>query len=591
MCKAERSNLTRRRESSEMAFIRRDTDDSLVASVAEGEPNDSGSFKMASTVSSDVAGKESVSTFDEMPLQSTLTAELNYITWSEFKHIREYRNRTSHVIDVLVEEPDLRPTLERTSNHWLREVAEQIQADTSLRRRVTDPKQFYSARGQRQLPERIRVNSKALVALMATITGDHSVHVGRPLVIVRPFKPLVFYESKLRAKYEELRAKHHQFDDERMPIQHAHDNESEHSTASVTKRLSQGIQGFRREERKKTRMMRWLPKKSQNVVQPDIEINPGKAGREVNFVESPIALQHLQCLLEFIDTEINERIRFLEADGYRNLFFSDLWHLYKPGDEITLQSMRQIYRVISVKSQGHKVMAQRALEQLTDWWRRDAATMDRIIIRCVYIDFDGRSLGPVSQYFHIDKFDGQKSLTALPFFPLRLSAKSPSRETLISKGRMFPEFIKFKHMQYTGLTLDSRDDVDGQVVIDFEEALATHDRWRPPIENVLEQRGESGETQTRCHADCCANEVVFNESSVDQIQEEGFLASLIPRQRNTLPSLSVYPRTLGDMRNSEDSLTDSDYAIMCRRVFGFVLHSRKWGELSMLHLDFSLKPL
>lgn len=254
--------------------------------------------------------------------------------------------------------------------------------------------------------------------------------------------------------------------------------------------------------------------------------------------------------------------------------FADLWYLFKPGDEVIGHKGLQAYRILSVTSPKH----QGVLTWDNFYNCFDSESEEKPMrIHCVYVDFDDKQLGPVSEEFEIEAFDGEKSITLLPVQPLRFSKTPGLREKLIQRGREFITMTAVKHMHCSGLTLDTRDEVDGQVVIYFSEALSVpaNKDWKPEIEELLGNIPDA-EAGKNCSAQCCKLEDVYDDSHVDAKRNEDFMGSLNPQDRSRLPSVAVYPRTLVELDRGK--LTDDELLIMSYRVFGFVLRTRKWGQ-------------
>jgi hypothetical protein len=254
--------------------------------------------------------------------------------------------------------------------------------------------------------------------------------------------------------------------------------------------------------------------------------------------------------------------------------------LFKLGDEVIDQSRKQAYRVIGVTSVGHKV--------IPPWRNYNKSTTDEetpVSLHCVFVDFDGRQLGPVSKTFHIARFEGEKHVTSLNVYPLRYAeasgnSKETFRQKLIARGTMFLDVAGVKHMHYNGLTLDTRDEVDSQVVIDFEEAFVAkgNSDWRPTVEQLIGT--STGETidDEPCAAECCRNENIHKDTDVETKRNRDYIASLIPEDRNKYPSVAIYPRLLKDTRSPDNDVIEDELVVMSYRVFGFVLRSRKWGK-------------
>lgn len=200
------------------------------------------------------------------------------------------------------------------------------------------------------------------------------------------------------------------------------------------------------------------------------------------------------------------------------------------------------------------------------------------MLHCVYIDFDGKQFGPVSKKFKIPQFGELKDIRSLPVYPFRHAKNKHLQEDLIKRGKMLLDVAKFKPMYYMGLTLDTRDEIDSQVVVDFNEALADEKRrkkWEPiigPVGTAPDDRDDEP-----CMASCCDGQAVHDGEYIDSTLTENYVRSLIPKTSLRAPSLLLSPRPLEDLGGVE-GLTEEELVVMTYRVFGFVLRSRKWGE-------------
>lgn len=300
-----------------------------------------------------------------------------------------------------------------------------------------------------------------------------------------------------------------------------------------------------------------------------------------------------------MDSNLSRKLTHLSNGASHKVSFSDIWHLFKPGDDVITSEGKQVYRVISVTSAPHKgVSWSRFL------WTQSSANADTpITISCTYVDFDGKRLGPVRKKFVIKRFDNEKAVTSLEVYPLRFhvlkrgekmidgNQEKELRENFIARGRKFVEVAAIKHMYYAGPALETKEQTESQVVVDFELALSTEENqskdWRPKIEDMI-STGLSGpsesdpsdeeEEEGPCNAACCRNQNIHNDDFVEKRRNEDYLSSLLPESREKLPSVAIFPRSLQATKTPENSLSDGDLLIMSYRVFGFVLRSRKWGK-------------
>jgi len=256
---------------------------------------------------------------------------------------------------------------------------------------------------------------------------------------------------------------------------------------------------------------------------------------------SAMALDHLKCLLNFMDSNISAKQAHLNSSKCTKVFFSDLWYLFRPGVVVIGRDGKQAYRVINVTSIRHRVVP-----PWKNWFWNSGERKKKapFSTTCVYIDFDGKNLGPVSKTFDFKQFDGEIEVTSLPVYPLRfhplrrtdfsdtewkeLELLPPEKrymQKLINRGSKFLEVVGTKAMYYAGPTLGIRDDVESQVVIDFETAFSVDDEkqqeWKPNLEVLLGNPGpqdqddnsdDDQEDNTACNAACC-NEFVHTLTS------------------------------------------------------------------------------
>jgi hypothetical protein len=493
------------------------------------------------------------------PVPEHEVPELNYVEWTMFKAASALGARSPYAIDVLDGEPAL--TFQNPNLRHLRPYL--ISQEPIKPRRSPKPpvgqhtKQTYD--GQSPLPERIRINSKHIKKILEGINDDVFSGDG-PWIMIRPYKALIYYGDQIRHKLEELEQKYVDTD----PKQ----------SSPVSPRLNES-DGEHIEQ----------------TVSPPLQTDRDEKTTPVEdeFTSSLMTLLHLRCLDEFITCYLNKKMSHLASDQCRTVSFADIWHLFKPGEEVVEQSRRQAYRIISVTSPGHRVIA--------PWertWRKDPEEQeDAAMIHCVHVDFDGKQLGPVSKQVPIARFEGEKAVTSLAVFPLRFAdgrrvlekqenanrpATTTLRERLVSRGRTFLDVTTFKHMYYSGLT-ETRDEIDSHVVVDFVEAFSpnVHPTWRPELEYLIDSTPKEPD-QKACGAECCRDSgTILSDAFVDRKRNAEYMAQLVPDDQHKEPSPAITPRLLEDIKNQPDSLSENDLVIMSDRVCGFVLHSRRWG--------------
>lgn len=322
------------------------------------------------------------------------------------------------------------------------------------------------------------------------------------------------------------------------------------------------------------------------------------------------AVDYLGCLIGFMDNFVTIRRNYVQSTQCRKVHFRDLWYLFNPRDEVIRRDGKQVYKVIGVANPQHKASE----NVFVDFDDND--TSRSFQISCVFLDFHGKKIGPVCTTFVVKTFAGERSVDSLEVYPLRfyehtadherrsLSASPDSRnlrQRLIQRGKKFFQAIcmKLENAFYNGPTADC-DEVESQVVVDFETALASGTNFGRKLDISLKSlltdydKGPttsgrptaSGPEQiVQCAAACCIGDVVLDDSFVDRLRREECINSLIPKAHGKLPSVAVYPRSLNDT-TGENTLTDDEFLLMNYRVFAFVLRNRKWGESSFSSSSF-----
>lgn len=459
---------------------------------------------------------------------------------------------------------------------------------------------------QHPLPERIKILSVQLLAIFSKIKKVPQLNVSEDgsMVFQRPYQFLTYYEGELRERLAVLEKRFENYDgteSSSVPPETADASDkngsgipdtSEESLPTLT---SNPPSGGENKPKKSGDLGNGL--KSEHGDPQDGRDNDDNASKkdhgddeadENDSSNSITALLHLRCLMDFVDTEIKPKQEYVRGPKCTRIHFHDLWHLFKPGDEVIEQSEKQVYVVLRVQVPNHKV------EEPWERWNRQAdsdsdsdSSSDEedpeesespFTIHCAHIDFDGKSFGPISKRFKIFPFGELKSIRSLPIYPFRFAKESNTRQSFIERGQMLLSVAKFKPMYYMGVTLDKRDEIDSQVVIDFNEALADEERrkaWEPTIRPVSTGRPTQGKI---CMAFCCIGEAIYDGLEEDSKMTEDYIKSMIPDTSLRAPSLVLSPRSLEDTLSSTAELTDTELLIMTNRVFGFVLRSRKWGK-------------
>lgn len=522
------------------------------------------------------------------------TPSLNLVEWYMFRAGRTIQPEVPFAIDVLIGEPQISDNQAPVNITATSSAAyhKDISSGTD-NPSPTEPKQDARAtdnaqwNGQGPLPERIRINSKPIIDNLSKLHGKELCAQQKSrtsVVMLRPFRMLNKYAEDVRE----------------LCVKHA-------DTASPD--LDHSISDTAAESAKEPQQSETGPQQSEST--GDVLKSPPNQQPVTDPSEKAETVEHLNCLRDFLDNYISKKTEYLNSTRCEKIVFSDIWYLFTPGTLVISSNGKQAYRVASLRSKRHKV---------TDLWAayRDSILKkdkedDRsdITITCLFVHFDGRSLGPAVNTFSINKFDGEKDVTSLDIYPLRFqilkeiserSLKSSVdsavgdkgevetgiqelRDRLIKRGKLFVSVAGVKHMYYTGLTVDTREDIESQVIIDFEEAYSGESRkgWRPDIRRLIGTvlDPDSSEPGRGCDAPCCWQENVHDDSYVETERNLAFMKNMMPETSHTpyrLPSVTIFPRPLKETTSGVNALTDDELIIMSHSVPGFVLRDRSWGK-------------
>ncbi|KAJ8127181.1 hypothetical protein O1611_g6455 [Lasiodiplodia mahajangana] len=244
------------------------------------------------------------------------------------------------------------------------------------------------------------------------------------------------------------------------------------------------------------------------------------------------ALREMRCYIQFIEENvmtIRSRFAGYTADNPPKVRWDDLWCLFEPGQLIYCatdpkkkepnlkhparprtpgwQTVRKLISAMSPPFMRFKTPGGRSVkrknnqgpysepddayefqENPDEWFicETDPEPVKgkyAMALWCYYIDYDGQAFRPVFEAITIDYYHGEKEVSNLVAYPLKF-AREEERiyNTLQSRGEFFKKFVQNKRSYYSGRSIDNKIDArhyEGEVIIDFEEALVHHPEWTP----------------------------------------------------------------------------------------------------------------
>ena len=536
--------------------------------------------------------------------------QLHYVQWSDFKN-KLLKAEKTYAIEVLI----------GGAKYYYQQYEEERKGKQRLEDHINDRDKPTSEKTIKltQLPERIRINSKSLIMIMNDF--DPVYNTDEPLVILRPFKHLVYYESRIRERYQELKSRLRDADIETSTDQAFRAPATTDGVDSTTTAVKDVAVGPSPAE-SKVQSKEVLTSATEQTNQQSSEAAPEKdskhAGSEKpgELTHSVEALKDLGCLIEFIDLELRPVLDSYCGSTRQKVCFSELWHLFKPGDFVHCpldhrQNSVYVCRGGKFQPQGPKDRIQEVMRIVCTAGGRphleeghaaagpedtlNKGTVNAFIILAYSVDFNGTHFVSTSFIFYLLPFSGEQDITSLQCHPLRYSPKADElKSKWKTRGDAFCEYTTFKYRYYTGKTLTDEQGsfsrpgeeypryaeyVESQVVIDFSEAFAVYPMWRPDKGNLeLEAEiapGEMVERYPTCYWSDKAWKISSRDSDDEIYNDLHIDTKLMEEYKENDPLLRGHSQigSAGSCGLGEDHLV-----LLPNRVFAFVMNSRRWGK-------------
>ena len=556
----------------------------------------------------------------KQPVPETKLAvpRLHNLHWTNFLNIFDLTLPLSAVSGIVILEGE--PKIS-TDVKYLRHLYKPLATHTVAITNETEIK--YT--GLSNLPERICICSESIINILARISDteiQNKKHAGDAKVVMhRPYRLLTYYDKEIREYHRILSDKEEELR-EKLPNS---DSISISQTLAAAPCPTYTSSSASAASSDKTPPSTDAPSAANSRPPTDAD-SSGNVSSVNKYNETKNELTHLTCLVEFMDDYISRRLTWLKSVHCEKIFFSDIWHMYKPGDIVISTNGKQVYQIASIHSGVHigkdpyRFLKFSSTENEREEREHKEEKQQNAVINCVYIDHDGTSLGPIIEQFQVKKFDGERMISTMDIVPLRhfrspeLSRKIASikedamaaeavldeevqrlKRHFIDRGRRFVDMASVKHVYYNGFTVGKRDEVEGQVMIDAQEAFSQIDNdenqsgnggKRPVFDRIV---GNVFEGDCVCQANCCYDQDVYNDADVQRKAHEAFVAKkmgeVVSKSGSTndadsfaQPPVSLLARGLNEVKADARLLGDTEFMIMSYRVHGFVLRDRSWGK-------------
>ena len=340
-----------------------------------------------------------------------------------------------HVLEVLIEDPGINER-RRVRRHDNDEPIIKPSNRDAKNYQERDPIIDQNSKTALQSPERVRICSKPLLVILSAMVDP-----GSPpwddyphLVILRPFKLFVIYETEIRDALKDLEKKW-QSKDQISPTEKAIERKPKEQHGEVHKSND--------EEDKKdgTRV-------------------PNPTANTAVKTDTFEALEHLRLLVELFDNDMKSTFALrkqINAKENCPIAFADLWHLYEHGQEVRdLYDNVQVFKVASFTG-GRKVLG----NSVPRGWCGTTTSNRSFFVECYRYDFNGTHYGPVLCTFEICRYEGVRDITSLQVYPLSFDPEHEKvRTRLVQRGEKWMALARINetaHKTYRGLSLDAEE--------------------------------------------------------------------------------------------------------------------------------------
>lgn len=315
----------------------------------------------------------------------------------------------------------------------------------------------------------------------------------------------------------------------------------------------------------------------------------------------------LQCYVSFVEEHLMPLVNQFDdsqPNKVRRVRHEDLWYLFKPGELVYIptSTLRKQREGAAEDSPSKNIISQKVwrLEVLQPHTSElglsilGSSDEDAEATAHVYfIDYDGSAYKPVPFSITIPRFDGLKDIRKLELFPIRFA---PDHQAILEEnaelGLRFTKAIEQRHVSYKAWTLlteplgrhyynisgkkvTSPDLIDGDVMIDFQEAFNAYPPWKYYY-GITSDDWESLVTTSSDRvpillwADASRTRLLFKWSNIIVLDDDiAFVEGALFKQNLAYPQAGL------------EKPLEQDLVILPRRLFGYALRERKFVFLDV----------
>ncbi|KAH6897456.1 hypothetical protein B0T10DRAFT_397060 [Thelonectria olida] len=551
--------------------------------------------------------------------------EARKVNFENFKNRFQDISEPDYAIEVLMAGPGIQGQIRREHGHRRREDLARLRQ--SYLRDYVRPKPISHEKSKRERKtellspsdteiQRIRIQSQPILGHLTSLLNDTDQR-STPRTFVRPFKPLIYFQPKMReilASLEEKWADYEELDEEEPEVideVSSEEVEVVEEDAEAEGGEDTGSDGFSDDD--------------DNSDTESLQSVDSNADEDIeSLMDSPEALRDMRCYVDFIDKEVMPLYSRYGGSDVEKTKFDDLWSVFRVGDLIYMPAggeiggryheVWRIYRIESPEPQttypsnGWDLFADE-LQQLDN---------SSFTISAYYIDHDGASFGAVRRKFEIEAFVGERQIESLEVFPIRYRhGHEQLLDSLKDQGRKFINYLDDRHQQHSAWTLTRNppsngtepDDeildnadyekmrhpefVESDVIVDLPEAYQKMPDWRPRFHRMTVNKSlrceiEDDDMPIKHWFDGARQNLAYSQNEIVQ-KADGI--EMRQRRENLSVDSFLRARIEGSRTFETDpkalDLREEDLVLLPKRMFAYALRERRF-----LPIDLNLlKPI
>ncbi|RYP80724.1 hypothetical protein DL769_002321 [Monosporascus sp. CRB-8-3] len=545
--------------------------------------------------------------------------EVRKVNFEHFKN-RYNTDERDYAIDVLVAGPNIQAQIRREQASRRKEDLARIRQNYMLtygymnnnyappprrdaEERFKKEKKTEPANPSEAQIQRVRIQSQPVLGHLTSLLNETE-RRSTPRTFVRPFKPLVYFQPKMKeilATLEEKWGDVEELDEADSDQGGDTPEEVELLEDSAAVEASDPGEASDDEDTSDTESLQSVDSNSEDLD---------------TLMDSTEALRDMRCYVDFVDREIMPLHRQYDGNTARKVKFDDLWHLFRVGDLIYMPAANEtggryheLWRVYRTECPDPDITYPTSgWEFFEDEFQAPEGKTFNIF--AYYIDHDGTSFGAVRHTFELPSFPGEREIDSLEVYPVRYRENHEQfLESLKSQGQRFQRFLNpsDRHQAYNGWTLtrnppfdttdaeyeilqdENRDPmrhpdyVESDVIVDMAEAYQTNPDWRPrfhkpTLSKSIRWQTADDEMQIQQWFDGTRTKLSFSSPEIIQIADG---VEMWQRRENLNVDMFLRQRTKGtrtyeNKPNVLELREREDLVLLPKRMFAYALRERRF---------------